>query len=95
MAVGSRGVLQAGTFADTGRMLGGFSLRCLPCEVCGASVPKDELDEHVCDPERLVAYEVFKHRDELANLPREIDDYLGSPRGRFEAWYAERRRNAP
>lgn len=68
--------------------------RHLPCSDCGAAVERSKQDEHVCDPERLLDYEIFQLRDEMTALEGELAVYLDSPRGRFELWCAERdRRN--
>lgn len=73
-------------------MFGGFALRFVPCDECGASVAKSELATHACDEGRRLEYQLFQHREELAAVEDEIRAYLDSPRGRFDAWYAERRR---
>jgi hypothetical protein len=64
----------------------------MPCPACGASVAVETGAEHVCDPERRLDFELFQHRGELAALETEIQAFMGSPRGRFEQWYAERER---
>ena len=66
----------------------------MPCSECGASVARDEADEHICNPERLLDYRVFQLRGEIEGFEGEVADYLDTPRGRFEAWYAERKRRA-
>ena len=67
----------------------------MPCPECGASVARDEDEEHVCNPEDLLDYAVFQLREEIEGFDEEITDYLDTPRGRFEAWEAERRRRGP
>jgi hypothetical protein len=68
--------------------------RHLPCSDCGAAVERSKQDEHVCAPERLLDYQLFQLRDEMAALEGELAVYLDSPRGRFGLWCAERdRRN--
>jgi hypothetical protein len=57
------------------------------CPDCGAAVARARRDEHVCDRERLVEYQ-------LNGLEDEIDVYLTSPRGRFESWWATRERRS-
>jgi hypothetical protein len=66
--------------------------RHLPCSECGAAVEQSQQDEHVCDRERLLDYQIFQLRDEIAALDEELAVYLDSPRGRFELWCAERDR---
>jgi hypothetical protein len=78
--------------ADKRHVFGGFALRFVPCEDCGASIAKSEYEAHVCEPERRVQYQMIRHRDEIAAVEVEIRTYLDSPTGRFEAWYAERKR---
>jgi hypothetical protein len=78
--------------ADKRYVFGGFALRFIPCEDCGVSVAKSEYSTHVCEPERRVAYQMIQHREEIAGVEHEIRSYLDSPKGRFEAWYAERKR---
>lgn len=69
-----------------------FPSRYLSCDDCGASVERDERAGHECDRERRLDYEVFQVRDELRRFEAELAAYLALPRGRFEAWYAERER---
>lgn len=75
-------------------MFGGFTLRHIPCADCGASVAKTELDEHVCDRERRVDYDLFQLRDDLARLEEEYRAFLASPAGKFALWQARRTRGA-
>jgi hypothetical protein len=83
------------TCADKCYVFGGFALRFVPCEDCGVSVAKSDYAAHVCEPDRLVAYQMIQHRDDIARVEDEIRTYLASPEGRFEAWYAERKRRLP
>jgi hypothetical protein len=64
----------------------------MPCAECGASLARDQADEHVCDPERLLDFWLFQLRDEIEGLEDEVAAYLDTPQGRFEVWDAERRR---
>ena len=64
----------------------------MPCEECGASVARDEREEHVCDPARRIDYVMFRLRDEVGSFDDELRAYLHSPHGRFDAWLAERER---
>jgi hypothetical protein len=88
-------MLQTPAAADTEGMFGGFTLRHLPCEECGASVPKVELEEHVCDPERRADYQLLQQREELEGLEDEYRAYCESPAGKFALWYAARSRRRP
>jgi hypothetical protein len=85
-------MVQAGAAADNEGMFGGFTLRHIPCEECGASVPKVELDGHVCDPERRADYQFLHQREDIARLEDEYRAYCDSPAGRFALWYAARHR---
>jgi hypothetical protein len=64
----------------------------MPCSHCGAAVEHAKEDEHVCDRARLLDFQMFQLRDELAALDEELGAYFDSPRGRFELWFAERER---
>jgi hypothetical protein len=46
----------------------------------------------VCDRERLLDYQMFQLRDDIASAPSALAAYLDSPRGRFELFCAERER---
>jgi hypothetical protein len=64
----------------------------MPCSDCGAAVERARREEHVCDRERLLDYQMFQLRDEVAAAESELSTYLDSPQGRFELWQAERDR---
>jgi hypothetical protein len=64
----------------------------MPCPDCGASVAPDEARWHECEPDDVLDYRRFLERQEPVTLNEELTAYLASPRGRFEAWYAERQR---
>jgi hypothetical protein len=63
----------------------------LPCPECGATLSLDG-EGHECDEERRRWYELFLVSGEIAVLEDELREYLSSPEGRFEAFYAERER---
>ena len=67
-----------------------FGSRFMPCEECGASVERTGLPGHVCSPERWADYQVFRLRDEVAQLETGIRRYLETAPGRFECWLAAR-----
>jgi hypothetical protein len=69
-----------------------FGSRFMPCSDCGASLDLDERDEHVCERERWLDYQLFQMRDEIDSLSAELGIYLASLPGQFELWYAERER---
>ena len=66
--------------------------RYMPCKDCGAAVERASTDEHVCDRARLIDYQMFQLREDVAGVEGEVGAYFDSPRGRFELWWAERER---
>lgn len=64
----------------------------MPCLECGASVARAQRDEHVCEQERWLTYQMFQLRGEIERLEAEVRTYFSSPNGRFELWYAARQR---
>jgi hypothetical protein len=64
----------------------------MPCDDCGASVRQGGDDEHVCERERWLDYQVFQRRAELEGFEVDLGSYLDTPQGRFDLWYAERQR---
>jgi hypothetical protein len=66
--------------------------RFMPCSRCGAAVERGKRDKHVCDRTRLLDFQMFQLRDDLAALDAELGAYFDSPHGRFELWFAERER---
>jgi hypothetical protein len=66
--------------------------RFMPCPDCGESVATDARDEHRCDDERWLTYQLFQLREEIGSFEDQVAAYLDSPRGRFELWDAQRRR---
>jgi hypothetical protein len=69
-----------------------FVSRYIPCPECGASIERQDHEQHECDPERRLDYQLFQLRGEVELLEQQVADYLGSPRGQFELWYAQRER---
>jgi hypothetical protein len=68
--------------------------RHMPCPDCGASLAGEDLDEHTCDAERRVEYQMLQLRGGIARFDTDLAAYLSTPAGRFETWYAEHRRAA-
>jgi hypothetical protein len=66
----------------------------LPCPECGASLAGEAQEEHVCDGERRVDFQMFRLRGGIARFELDLTTFLATPTGRFEAWYAERQRLA-
>jgi hypothetical protein len=71
------------------------SSRFMPCTECGASVSVASREQHVCDPERKLDYLMFQLREEVASFDDVLREYLGSAKGRFAQWIAERERRTP
>jgi len=67
-----------------------FTSRFLPCDDCGASVERAAASGHRCAAERLVEYQMFGLRDQIAGFEPRLHDFLESPKGRFEVWLAAR-----
>ena len=70
-----------------------FPSRYMPCPDCGASLERRDY-AHECERERWLEFQLFQLRDELDGFEAELAEYLVSPRGRFELYYAERERRA-
>jgi hypothetical protein len=70
-----------------------FASHHMPCDECGASVHIGQVEEHECDPVRVLEYRLFQLKDEVAGFDAGLSDYLGSPQGRFAQWIAERERS--
>jgi hypothetical protein len=67
-----------------------FPSRFMPCTECGASVARDEAEQHRCDPERLLDFVMFGLRDEIAAFEPRLSAFLDSPQGQFHRWLAAR-----
>jgi len=76
-------------------MLGGAS-DYTSCPACGTSVGHESLQTelHVCDERQRDDYEASLALAEAFLFDLEWREYLDSPRGRFEAFYAARSRRA-
>ncbi len=66
----------------------------MPCPDCGDSVEQAVWVSHVCERERWLDYQLFHVREEVHSFEAQVGAYLASTRGRFELWYAARRRGA-
>ena len=67
-----------------------FASRFLPCPDCGASVDRTEPVAHRCERERLVDFQMFGLRRDVALLEQRLHEHLESSHGRFEVWLAAR-----
>ena len=72
-------------------MLGFPAPSSLPCPQCGAPILRDGGD-HECDEERRRWHQLFLVNAEIERLDDEVREYLRSPEGQFEAFYAARER---
>jgi hypothetical protein len=63
------------------------------CPDCGIAVQAARLaaDGHDCPPHRYVAHQVLEARHGLKRLENDVADWLTTPSGRFELYYARRR----
>jgi hypothetical protein len=57
-------------------------------------VPRVDESGHVCDDEQRVEYQLQRLRAHIDAFEHDFATYLDTPRGRFEAWYAQRVRRA-
>jgi hypothetical protein len=64
----------------------------MPCPGCGASVARSDEEEHVCERERWLEYQLFVRREEIERFEADVAAWFDSPEGRFQVWDAERRR---
>jgi hypothetical protein len=66
----------------------------MPCPECGATLAGEEPDEHACDEERRIDFQMFRLRGQIARFELDLAQFLDTSAGRFETWYAEHRRAA-
>jgi hypothetical protein len=66
----------------------------MPCPACGASVAREQTEQHVCDPEQRTRYESFRALLEVERFDGELTSWLRTPAGRFAIFYAARERRA-
>ena len=65
----------------------------IACSECGACVPRWEVDEHVCDQERWLDYQLVRLRPEIARFETDFINWLVNDKyGQFEKFYAEKTR---
>lgn len=67
-----------------------FLSRHMPCEDCGVSVERATAESHVCDPARLLDFQMFKMRDKILRFDDILREYLDGNQGKFEVWLAAR-----
>jgi hypothetical protein len=67
-----------------------FASRFMPCTDCGASVERSDAPGHRCVAERLVEYQLFGLREEIAGFEHQWRHFLDTSGGLFEVWLAAR-----
>jgi hypothetical protein len=63
-----------------------------PCPECGVALVVAREQEHVCDDERRLDYQLLQLRHEIARFEDELATFLDTPQGAFALWCAERDR---
>jgi hypothetical protein len=66
----------------------------IACADCGACVPRWEAEEHVCDRDRWLDYQLVRLRPHIARFEVDFREWLATGEGQFERYYAERSRLA-
>ena len=67
-----------------------FASRFMPCSDCGESVERSVAPGHRCSSERLVDYQMFGLRGDIAGFDDGWRRFLRTNGGRFEVWLASR-----
>ncbi len=62
----------------------------MPCATCGASVDRAEPDEHACDPDRRVEFQMVALQRQVLTFDEDLRAFLSGNEGRFETWLAAR-----
>ena len=65
----------------------------MPCDECGASVPRELRDEHECDPEKKLDWEMFCLREGLQSFEIDLVQWLNSSEGQFELYLVDKNRS--
>jgi hypothetical protein len=53
----------------------------MPCSDCGASVERSEQEEHECERERWLDYQLFLQRGAIDRFEDDLRDYLAEREG--------------
>jgi hypothetical protein len=53
----------------------------MPCDECGASIKRAEQQEHECERERWVDYQLFLQRGAIERFEADFGDYLAEREG--------------
>lgn len=67
-----------------------FASRYMPCSECGESVERSSAPAHRCSSERMVDYQMFGLREDVAGFEDRLRRFLHTSGGRFEVWLARR-----
>ena len=67
-----------------------FASRFMPCSDCGESVERSITAGHHCSSERLVDYQMFGLREDIAGFDVGLRRFLLTNGGLFEVWLASR-----
>lgn len=67
-----------------------FVSRFMPCDRCGESLDLADQVPHECAPDRVVDFQMFALRDDVAELESRFAGWLHTAHGRFEVWLAAR-----
>ena len=67
-----------------------FASRFMPCTDCGESVERSVAPGHRCASERLVEFQMFGLREDIAGFEHRLQHFLETSGGRFEVWLAAR-----
>lgn len=62
----------------------------IPCATCGEAIQREQTGSHVCDPERRVEFQMAAAQHRIDAVDSELEKYLATNAGRFEAWLAAR-----
>jgi hypothetical protein len=67
-----------------------FASRYMPCDDCGESVERSVAPGHLCSTERLVDFQMFALRQDIAAFEARLRGFLDTSHGHFEVWLAAR-----
>lgn len=62
----------------------------MPCATCGEAVDRTSVDEHACDTDRRVEFQMVALRHQMQSFDRDLRAFLDGNDGRFETWLAAR-----
>lgn len=62
----------------------------IPCADCGEAIPRDTTGTHACDPQRRVEFQMAAMQHKVDTIDHDLESYLSTNEGRFEAWLAAR-----